>query len=268
LQSQPQYADKFPNDGTYTCVSFSVDLRRVCDPQRSLFSFGALAQANYGCECLQGLRPCPPQDLSALQGQALFISPTMYSPPADIYCRDAGQYTFFSAATADGTGNIRWTPRVCAPPPPPPHPVLPPKPPPARPSPSLPSPPRPPPSPPPGSTIPEGGNYPVGEEGKTRPPILQPMVPPPWAPRAVNNVPRAYKLQLTHDFYGLQLDQAAQRQAFEADFVSVISLLAQVDPSGEAGCYCSSRSCAADDGWVRCACYIVAPLFWGFVDIP
>ena len=51
-QESPQYVDVLPAAGAYSCVTYVVDLKRVCNPVRSSFSYAPLAAANGGCTCL------------------------------------------------------------------------------------------------------------------------------------------------------------------------------------------------------------------------
>ena len=51
-QDSPQYVDVLPAAGAYSCVTYVVDLKRVCNPVRSSFSYAPLAAANGGCTCL------------------------------------------------------------------------------------------------------------------------------------------------------------------------------------------------------------------------
>eukprot|EP00798_Chlamydomonas_sp_ICE-L_P023506 gene23506-11974_t len=96
--------------GSYTCITYTVDLKHVCDPTSSLYSFMPLAQAtNFGCDCLPGVHPCQPVDFtSSLDPPTLYIAPSAYAPRVDNFCHDVGQYKLISARTTDGSGVIPW----------------------------------------------------------------------------------------------------------------------------------------------------------------
>eukprot|EP00798_Chlamydomonas_sp_ICE-L_P003159 gene3159-13172_t len=181
----PQYLNIFPADGTYTCVSYSIDLRHVCDPFKSLYSFSPLAHSNYGCDCVESIRSCEPSDLAA-PAKPFFISSAAYSPQADRYCRDSTEYVPLVAMAPDGSTDIAWTAKSC-PKPPPPSPPLPPQqpipppiypPPPSNPS-VPPVGPRPNPRPPPSSSPPSNNTYELSSPLPTESPPRKKKPPPP-----------------------------------------------------------------------------------------
>ncbi|KAG1669135.1 hypothetical protein FOA52_002646 [Chlamydomonas sp. UWO 241] len=207
---RPQYVDLFPQVGTYTCTTFAVDLRRVCDPETSYASKAALAEANGGCACLEGHSACAPVDLSAKED--LVVLPVAWAVRADDNCapeRDAPRLAFEPVG-----GLVRWDAAACGEPiagdsggsgggvtrfpptdfgslapvsPPPPsaawpfQPKPPPPPPPRPPRPPPPSPPAPPPPPatPPAPPPPPPLTPPGSPLSLPPPPAVSPPPPPP-----------------------------------------------------------------------------------------
>eukprot|EP00798_Chlamydomonas_sp_ICE-L_P024059 gene24059-9632_t len=141
----------------------------VCNPDSSLYSFMPLAQTNFGCDCIPGMRPCPPMDFTASDAPTtLYISPTAYAPQADMFCHNSNDFIAIMAKTNDNSGVIPWTRQNCAPPAPsgdlgsnyPGVPV----------------------------TKPNKPGLPAGLEGQRAPPYKQyrPLALPPWAPDGVS----------------------------------------------------------------------------------
>ncbi|GAX73466.1 hypothetical protein CEUSTIGMA_g918.t1 [Chlamydomonas eustigma] len=119
-EEDPQYVDVYPLPGSYTCATYAVNLRQVCNPATSQFSFAPLAVSNAGCTCFPGSSPCPPSDLTTLP--KFFITPILYSAPVNTECTDitsvaqGGGYEQFRPSTLDGTGTFSWSPQSCSPP--------------------------------------------------------------------------------------------------------------------------------------------------------
>eukprot|EP00197_Chlamydomonas_leiostraca_P013867 CAMPEP_0202867486 /NCGR_PEP_ID=MMETSP1391-20130828/9463_1 /ASSEMBLY_ACC=CAM_ASM_000867 /TAXON_ID=1034604 /ORGANISM="Chlamydomonas leiostraca, Strain SAG 11-49" /LENGTH=288 /DNA_ID=CAMNT_0049547535 /DNA_START=225 /DNA_END=1088 /DNA_ORIENTATION=- len=61
----PQYADPVFSSGKYTCVTWDIDLGRVCDPDTSFYSANPAAVDNAGCQCREGFSQCPTLNLTA-----------------------------------------------------------------------------------------------------------------------------------------------------------------------------------------------------------
>ncbi|KAG2432076.1 hypothetical protein HXX76_009003 [Chlamydomonas incerta] len=117
LLGNPQYADGLTlSSGVYTCLSVVVDLRRVCNPARSVYmSNTPSAQANFNCGCFPGSRPCPPADMSA--AELLVAQPAFYTLPSPANCKPAAGTALnkYIANTADGSGMLQWDSTACGP---------------------------------------------------------------------------------------------------------------------------------------------------------
>lgn len=112
-QLQYQFPDTFSTQtGTYTCISFSVNLKRVCNPIRSSFTTSPKALSNNGCGCFTDTKPCPPADLSLTS--LVVVQPRAYAPTANQQCATgASKSESFVAKTDDGTGWIKWDANIC-----------------------------------------------------------------------------------------------------------------------------------------------------------
>ncbi|KAG2439015.1 hypothetical protein HYH02_006543 [Chlamydomonas schloesseri] len=117
MLGSPQYADGLTlSSGVYTCLSVVVDLRRVCNPARSVYmSNTPSAQANFNCGCFPGSRPCPPADMSA--AELLVAQPAFYTLPSPANCKPAAGTVLnkYIASTADGSGLLQWDATACGP---------------------------------------------------------------------------------------------------------------------------------------------------------
>eukprot|EP00798_Chlamydomonas_sp_ICE-L_P021479 gene21480-28454_t len=50
--------------GSFTCYSYVVDLKHVCDPDTSYYRFSTIDNGNYNCMCKDNSKACPTKDLS------------------------------------------------------------------------------------------------------------------------------------------------------------------------------------------------------------
>ena len=138
-----QYANIFPAVGSYTCLTYYIDLQHVCNPQTSSFSFSPLAGHNQGCSCHSYGNPdCPPYELNENDAALFFIRPVVYSSATDADCRDSSyQQLVLDVPNAVSPGVVAWSASQCSPangtsalnvvalpPTPPPNPPLPPPP--------------------------------------------------------------------------------------------------------------------------------------------
>ncbi|KAG2484189.1 hypothetical protein HYH03_017001 [Edaphochlamys debaryana] len=113
----PQYADGLTlSSAVYTCLTVVVDLRAVCDPNKSVYmSNTPSAAANKMCGCFPGSRPCPPADLS--RADLVVLQPSLYTSPSPQNCRvtSGAGLTRYMLDTPDGSGFLQWDPVACGP---------------------------------------------------------------------------------------------------------------------------------------------------------
>lgn len=135
----------------FTCMSFSINLKQVCNPFLSTYSPSILTDSS-GCACNPGYSSCTPSDLSNAPSVYIWLhADTNNQLINSTSCGDTQNWStindFFYLPLANcGSGNN--IPPMPPSPPAPPPPPSPPAPPPSPPTPNPPSPPPAPPSPP------------------------------------------------------------------------------------------------------------------------